>query len=119
MAEAEYTLLLDGLVVSAAIGIHPEELAAQQRVTVSVRLDVVYSARPAEDRIEEALDYDFVRREIHALVAARRFNLQETLCEAIAAFCLSDPRVRQVTVRSVKPDIYPDAAIGCEIVRRG
>ena len=35
----------------------------------------------------------------------------------VAALCFADPRVRRVTVRSMKTDIYPDAAIGCEIVR--
>ena len=37
--------------------------------------------------------------------------------EAIAALCLADPRVERVTVRTSKPDVYPDAAVGCEIVR--
>jgi dihydroneopterin aldolase len=43
--------------------------------------------------------------------------LQETLCEAIAALCLGDARVRRVKVRTVKADVYPDARVGCEIVR--
>jgi len=74
-------------------------------------------AQPAEDRIDAVLDYDFVRAGVQALVADRHFHLQETLCEAIAALCLADPRVERVTVRTSKPDVYPDAAVGCEIVR--
>ena len=84
---------------------------------VSVRMEVVYPAPPAEDRIDAVLDYDFVRAGVQALVADRHFHLQETLCEAIAALCLADPRVERVTVRTSKPDVYPDAAVGCEIVR--
>lgn len=112
-----FTTVLDGLEVQMGLGIHPQELAARQRVIVSVRMDVVYAAPPAEDRIDAVLDYDFVRGGVQALVATRHFHLQETLCEAIAALCLADARVERVTVRTAKPDIYPDAAVGCEIVR--
>ena len=111
-----YTTLLDGLSVTMGLGIHPHE-AAPQRVIVSVRMTVAYPAPVTEDRIEEVLDYDFVREGIRALAATRRFALQETLCDAVAALCLTDARVAEVTVRTSKPDVYPDAAIGCEVVR--
>lgn len=112
-----FTTMLEGLEVMMGLGIHPAELAAPQRVIVSVRMEVVYPAPPSEDRIDAVLDYDFVRAGIQALVAERHFHLQETLCEAIAALCLGDSRVERVTVRTSKPDVYPDAAVGCEIVR--
>ena len=112
-----FTTILEGLEVVMGLGIHAEELAAPQRVLMSVRMEVDYLAPPSDDRIEEVLDYDFLRDGIHALVANRHFHLQETLCEAVAALCLADARVARVTVRSSKPDIYPDAAVGCEIVR--
>lgn len=98
------------------LGIHPHE-AVPQRVLVSVWMTVAYDEPVSEDRIERVLDYDFVRAGILAMTAARAFALQETLCEAVAELCLGDRRVRRVRVRSTKPDIYPDAAIGCEIVR--
>lgn len=97
------------------IGIHAHEVAPQ-RVRLSVRMTVAYDAPVAEDRIEAVLDYDFVREGVLAL-AGRAFALQETLCEAVAGLCLTDARVRQVWVRSEKPDVYPDAVVGCEITR--
>lgn len=113
---AEFTIHLDALRIAIRLGIHPNE-AEPQPVTVSVEMTVVYPAAPTEDAIESVLDYDFVRTGILALAAERGFALQETLCEAIAGLCLSDARVRRVRVRTVKTDIYPDARIGCEIVR--
>ncbi len=113
---AEFTTILDGLEVMMRLGIHPHEVAPQ-RVVVSVEMTVVYPAPLGEDAIEEVLDYDFVRTGILAMVADRPFALQETFCEAIAGLCLGDARVRRVEIETMKTDVYPDAAIGCRIVR--
>jgi 7,8-dihydroneopterin aldolase/epimerase/oxygenase len=110
----DYTILLDDLDVAMRLGIHPHE-AEPQRIRLSVHLTVAYPAVP-EDRIDAVLDYDFIRNAIHGL-AARGFALQETLVEAIATLCLRDSRVREVRVRSTKLDVYPDATVGCEVVR--
>ena len=88
---AEFTTILDGLEVQMRLGIHPHE-ADPQRVRLSVRMTVAYDRPPSADRIEEVLDYDFVRDGIHRLAAGQGFALQETLCEAVAALCLSDSR---------------------------
>lgn len=112
----EYTTVLDGLEVQMRLGIHPHE-ATPQRVRLSVRMTVAYAQAPSADRIDEVLDYDFVRAGVQRLAAGEGFALQESLVEAVAALCLADPRVVRVRVRSEKPDIYPDAAVGCEIER--
>lgn len=114
---ARFVTILDGLELEMGIGIHPEELAHSQRVLMTVWLTIDYAAPPQRDAIEEVVNYDFVRERICRLVADRHFNLQETLCEEVAALCFADPRVREVRVRTAKPDIYPDATVGCEIVR--
>jgi 7,8-dihydroneopterin aldolase/epimerase/oxygenase len=117
MAEARYTIRLDALEVRMGLGIHEVELAAPQRVQVSVAMTCTYPA-PPEDRIDAVVDYDRIREGIQIIAAGEHIMLQEVLCDRIAVLCLSDPRVIEVTVRSTKPDIYPDARIGCEITRR-
>ncbi len=111
-----YVTVLEGLEVAMRLGIHPHE-AAPQRVRVSVWMTVDYADAPARDAIDEVLDYDAVRDGIRALADGPGFALQETLVDAVAALCLRDPRVAEVRVRSMKPDVYPDAAVGCEVVR--
>jgi dihydroneopterin aldolase len=113
---ADYRILLEGLEVVMGLGIHPGERAAPQRVVLNVAMDCTY-CDPPEDRIDAVVDYDFLREGIIRLACSRHFELQETLCEAVAALAFADPAVVRVTVRSMKPDIYPDARIGCEIVR--
>ncbi len=114
---ADFTTMLEGLTLQTSIGIHAEELAARQRLLISVWLHCRYDDDDLPDDISAVVDYDFLRREIIALVAGRHFNLQESLCEEIARLALVDPRVRHVRVRTAKPDIYPDATISCEIER--
>lgn len=115
---ATYLVKLEALEVQASLGIHPQERAGPQRVIISVDLHCNYGATPPADRIDAVVDYDFLRAEILKLVAGRHFELQETLCDAIAALALRDQRVAGVRVATMKPDIYPDARIGCEVVRR-
>lgn len=115
---AEFTTALLDLQVLVRIGIHPHELGGPQRVIMSVWMTVDYGSAPVADEIAAVVDYDFVREGILALAKDRHFNLQETLCETVAVLCFRDARVHEVRVRSAKPDIYPDASVGCEIVRR-
>jgi dihydroneopterin aldolase len=112
----DYTIVLDDMDVAMRLGIHPHE-QAPQRVRLSVRMTVTYPQAPTADAIEEVLDYDVVREGIRALADGPGFSLQETLVDAIAALCLADDRVREVRVRSTKLDVYPDARVGCEIIR--
>lgn len=113
---AEFTTILEGLELQMRLGIHPHEVEPQ-RVRLTVEMTVDYAAAPRCDEIGEVLDYDFVREGIRTLTEERGFALQETLVEAVAALCFEDMRVRRVRVRSMKLDVYPDAAVGCEIVR--
>ena len=82
-----YTTMLDDLTVQIRLGIHPHE-AEPQPVRVSVLMTVEYDRAPSGDRIEEVLDYDFVREGIQRLAAGTGFALQETLCDEVARLCL-------------------------------
>jgi dihydroneopterin aldolase len=113
----DYVTTLEMPTVAIRLGIYPHE-AVPQRVQLSVRMTVSYPGPVSADRIEEVLDYDFVREGIRTLAEGPGFDLQETLCDTVAAICLRDPRVAEVRVRSAKLDVYPDAAVGCEVTRR-
>lgn len=112
----EYTIILDRFDVAIRLGIHPHE-AEPQRVRLFVEMTVAYPAPPSADAITEVLDYDFLRDGVLRLAAGHGFALQESLVEAVADLCLADARVRQVKVRSMKLDVYPDARVGCEVIR--
>jgi dihydroneopterin aldolase len=112
-------LFLRGLTVQAHIGIHAHELQAAQRIVIDVDLYVPFEGtRPRNDRIDEVVDYDFVRTVVYGRVAQGHINLQETLCDAIAQALLGNTQISAVRVSTCKPDVYPDCdAVGVEVFR--
>jgi len=104
--------------VRVRIGVHAHERQAAQRMWFDVDLCVkLIQAPAASDHISETLDYDFVRETIAREVGSQHHELQESLCDAIAAALLQRAAVHAVRVATRKPDIYPDSAsIGVERV---
>ena len=99
------------------IGVHDFEKKGEQRVLINVDLYVPLArSTPKADRLDEVLDYDFIRRTIMARVARGHVHLQETLADDILALMLAHPSVRGARVSTAKPDVYPDCdAVGVEV----
>jgi dihydroneopterin aldolase len=109
-------ILLEALEVQADIGFHDFEVGAPQRLLVSAEIWLEDPDMPPGDDPELAWNYDFLRREVEAIAAARRYNLQETLAHAVFERIAEFRGVKAVRVRTSKPDVYPDAhGVGVEI----
>lgn len=109
-------ILLEGLEVQADIGFHDFEVGAPQRLLVSAEIWLEDPDVPPGDDPELAWNYDFLRREVEEIAAARRYNLQETLAHAVFERIAEFRGVKAVRVRTSKPDVYPDAhGVGVEI----
>jgi dihydroneopterin aldolase len=105
--------------VPVQIGAHDFEKTQAQRVIFNVELFVPYAlSTPQADQLSEVVDYDFVRELIAARIGQGHVELQETLCDDLAAQLLAHPRVQAVRLSSCKPDVYPDCeAVGVEVFR--
>jgi dihydroneopterin aldolase len=103
--------------VQMQIGAYAFEKESTQRVVFNVELFVPYAqSTPHNDQLAEVVDYDYVREVIAAHTRSGHIELQETLCDAIAAQLLTNPRVRAVRLSSCKPDVYPDCSgVGVEV----
>jgi dihydroneopterin aldolase len=112
-------LFLRGHVLEVHIGIHDFEQGAPQRMRFDVDLYVPYAhSDPSRDRIEDIVDYDFIRAIVRQRTAGGHINLQETLCDQIAADLLEHPHVEAARVATAKLDVYPDCeAVGVEVFR--
>lgn len=112
-------LFLREQLVKTSIGVHAFEKAQPQRLLVDVDLYVPLAAStPRRDRLEEVVDYDFIRAAVAECAGAGHVELQETLCDAIAARLLAHVQAVAVRVSTEKPDVYADcAAVGVEVFR--
>jgi dihydroneopterin aldolase len=112
-------IFLRNFAVDANIGIHDFEKSGAQRVIINVDLFApLASTTPSRDYIGEVLDYDFIRSTVLARIERGHINLQETLCDDLAAKLLEHPLVRAVRVATEKPDVYPDCdGVGVEVFR--
>ncbi len=99
------------------IGVHDFEKRGEQRVLINVDLYVPLAlSTPLADKLEEVVDYDFIRRTVMERVARGHIHLQETLADDLLALMLAHPRVRAARVSTAKPDVYPDCeAVGVEV----
>lgn len=112
-------LFLKDYEVYINIGVHDFEKRAEQRVIFNVEIYVPLELNtPKHDRLDEVLDYDFIRKTIANRVQRGHIHLQETLCDEIVAAILEHPNVMAVRVSTAKPDVYPDCeSVGVEVFK--
>jgi 7,8-dihydroneopterin aldolase/epimerase/oxygenase len=109
-------ILIESLEVQADIGFHDFEIGAPQRLLISAEVWLTETDLPANDDPTRAWNYDFMRTEIQEIAAARRYNLQETLAQAIFDRVAAFRGIRALRLRLSKPDVYADAhGVGVEI----
>ena len=96
--------------VAVRIGVHAHERQGAQRLWFDVDLCVKLAQAPADrDHISQTLDYDFVRDVIAREVGSQHHELQESLCDAIAAALLQQTGVHAVRVPRASPTSTPTA----------
>jgi dihydroneopterin aldolase len=109
-------ILLESLEVKADIGFHEFEIGVPQRLLVTVEIWLENGSTPLEDDPTRAWNYDFLRTEVEEIAGSRRYNLQETLAQAIFERVAAFRGIRALRLRMSKPDVYPEAhGVGIEI----
>jgi dihydroneopterin aldolase len=110
-------LFLRNFEVMINIGVHDFEKKGEQRVLVNIDLFVLLAeTTPQDDRLDEVVDYDFMRETVVQRMAQGHVHLQETLCDDVARTLLAHPKVCAVRVSTEKPDVYPDCeSVGVEV----
>jgi dihydroneopterin aldolase len=116
LAPATRRIVLEDFDLPVDIGFHAFEIGTPQRLRINVEVWLDAANFPRDDGIAGAWDYDALRTGIMALVAGRRFNLQETVAQAVYDLVAARAGVVALRVSTRKPDIYPDcAAVGVEL----
>ncbi len=112
-------ILIKDLLTRCIVGVNPDERREKQDVLINITLCVDLRAAGVSDAIADAVDYRTIKKSVLAAVEPSGFNLVEALAEHVAQVCLTEPRVRQVTVTVEKPSALRFArSVGVEITRR-
>ena len=102
-----------------SVGVYEHERRYEQRIVVSLDIDVDDDYDGASDELAGVYDYDHAIQAVRQTVESGHFNLLETLAERIARACLLSPSVTGIRVRIAKPDVLIACrAVGIEIARR-
>lgn len=111
-------IVIDGLEISARIGVPEAERAAgPQRLTATLLLHPRRGFSELEDRIENAVDYAAVCVAVKTLAASGERHLLETLAEEITAMLLRDFPLAAVEIE-VRKFILPDTNFVAARIRR-
>jgi 7,8-dihydroneopterin aldolase/epimerase/oxygenase len=101
-----------------SVGVYEHERRYEQRIVVSLDLDVEDTYDGRSDELDGVYDYDHAISAVRSTVESRHFNLLETMAERIAEACLLAPSVIAIRVRITKPDVLIACrAVGIEIAR--
>ena len=107
-----------GLQVRAILGINEWERKERQDILISAWLYGDTRKPGASDRIEDALNYRDVAKQILTLGESSSFFLVERLAEEIARLCIREFGVPKVKVKVEKPDaIRHSKSVGVTIER--
>ena len=113
-----YRIFVRDLIVPWEIGILDHERGAAQRVRINLDLAVREADRFDADRYRQVVCYAGIVEGVRRLAGEGHINLVETLASRVAALCLVDGRVEQVTARVEKLDAIEDVgSVGIEITR--
>ena len=102
-----------------SVGVYEHERRYEQRVVVSLDLEVADDYDGRSDDLTGVYDYDHAIGAVRTTIESGHFHLLETLAERIAEACLAHPSVLAVRVRIAKPDVLIACrAVGIEIARQ-
>jgi dihydroneopterin aldolase len=114
-------ILLDAMLFHGTHGVYEEEQLHPQPFEVDVELALNLQPAGLSDDLAQTVDYAHVFETCRQIVESTRFNLLETLAEAIAQELLSELPVEEVVVRIRKPRVKLGGTLrsaGIEIRRR-
>lgn len=110
-------IFIDDMRVEAHVGIFPREQAAAQTLEISLTFGVPDAAAKNDD-IADTIRYDTVIERIREELAARHFNLLETLGEYVIALMLDEFNATWVKISIAKLGIMKGVRrVGVQIER--
>lgn len=118
--ESEDAILLEGILVPAALGVTAAERRMRRPVHIDVELGLGLREAGESDRIRDTVDYGRVYDLVEEIAGTREHKLVEALAERIAAALLERFAIDRVSVRvrKLRPVAGALELAGVRITRR-
>jgi D-erythro-7,8-dihydroneopterin triphosphate epimerase len=97
------TIHIRNLRLRTFIGFNPEETEKKQDVVLNLEIDYAVTDSALRDRVEDALDYKVITKQVIRHVEEGRFLLLERLTADVLDICSAHPSVRSARVTIEKP----------------
>lgn len=113
------TIFIKGLAVNAVIGVFDWEKEIKQPLLFDIELYTELFKASQSDDLQDTVCYKTVSDDVLALTKASRFDLIETLAEAVCEkIFASQPAVTALQLTLHKPEAVPEAqSVGLQIFR--
>ena len=109
-----YRILIRDLMLMASVGVYAPDRHAPQPIQFNLDLKVRRGGTGLG-----VVDYQAIVTGITALMARGHIELVEEIGEQIIDFCMSDPRVEEITIRVEKLNaVKQTASVGIEMTRK-
>ena len=97
------TINVRNLRLRTYIGFNPEETEKRQDIVVNMEIDYRIAGDVLEDRVEDALNYKTITKQVIHHVEQGRFLLLEKLVADVLDICSAHPSVERAQVTVDKP----------------
>ena len=109
---------IEGLRVDTVIGVYDWERTIQQTVVLDLEMSTDIALAARDDDLSFTLDYGAIADHVTTFVAASRFQLLESLAEAVASLVLAEFAVAAVKLKIGKPGAVANATDVGVIIKR-
>jgi dihydroneopterin aldolase len=112
-------LCVKQLKVDAHVGVYDHEQGRTQPIWITITAWVkLQHSTPSEDKLDEIVDYDFLRDTAIKKVRSTHHALLETLSDKILDSLMEHPLIDAILLQLEKPEIFADChSIGIETYR--
>lgn len=112
-------IIIRDMRVDMMVGLYDHEKRKPQPVLINLRAEVDIASTADGYDYRDVVCYERIANNIKNIAFSGHIELLENLAEEIAAHCLRDKKIRVVTIRVEKTEIFDfAAAVGIEITRK-
>lgn len=112
-------IFIQGLLVNAVIGVYDWEKQFKQPLIFDIEMSTDLVKAAQSDNIDDTVNYKTISDEVIALVTSSRFELIESLAEAVCRHIFAHhAAVKAIRLTLSKPNAVPEAkSVGLNIFR--